>query len=465
MLFELIPFLLVGWLLVTPVLFLVTTTRTAILTAYLGAWMFLPWQGYRLAYFPDYDKVVATNLAVFLGILLFDNRQLFKFQPRWFDLILLGWLVLPIATSLANGLGLYDGLANVLSKIIVWGLPYLIGRIYFNDLASIRRLALALFVAGLVYTPFCLWEIRMSPQLNLQVYGYRPHNFFGSVRLGGYRPTVFMKNGLMLGMWMTITCLAGFWLWRSGAVRRLWGFPAWIFVAILGGTTILCRSAYAMFLLFLGLGVLFLTQWTRTRIFLVCFVLMVPVYMVGRSTGVLPKAPLLQLARALTNEARAQSLEHRLQQETIFVRHAMKRPIFGWGGWNRARPSKDEWQRGVDAFWVITTGTYGLLGLLTVTTLFLMPVVLLIRRYPAAQWHTPEVGAIAALCVVVGVQTYDNLLNAMYNPLIVVTVGGLLGLYASVQPAGARQLNRSAANRAPGAQAVPMHVAGQKTSS
>ena len=83
---------------------------------------------------------------------------------------------------------------------MTWGAPYLLGRLYFSEPAALRDLALATVSAALAYVPFCLWEIRMSPQLHAIVYGLQPFGFGQAIRFGGYRPSVFMTHGLMLGM-------------------------------------------------------------------------------------------------------------------------------------------------------------------------------------------------------------------------------------------------------------------------
>jgi len=36
-----------------------------------------------------------------------------------------------------NGSGVYDGLSVMLSQIVTWGLPYFIGRVYFDDLTMV----------------------------------------------------------------------------------------------------------------------------------------------------------------------------------------------------------------------------------------------------------------------------------------------------------------------------------------
>ena len=73
-----------------------------------------------------------------------------------------------------------------------------------------RALAAGIVAAGLVYVPFCLFEVKQSPQLHVIVYGYMPHDFGQQVRFGGYRPMVFLGHGLLVAFFMsTAMILAG----------------------------------------------------------------------------------------------------------------------------------------------------------------------------------------------------------------------------------------------------------------
>jgi hypothetical protein len=112
-------------------------------------------------------------------------------------------------SSLANGLGPYDGLSESLTTTLSRGLPYLFGRIYFGDPDSLLYFARAIIIGGLCYVVPCLYEMRMSSQILANVYGAGP---ILVVRMGGWRPNVFFATGLELGMWMTAVALTAWWL-------------------------------------------------------------------------------------------------------------------------------------------------------------------------------------------------------------------------------------------------------------
>src|SRR5688572_3893178 len=190
---SLVELALYGWVPVCLLLFGVLKPRHAVIASYLGAWLFLPMASFRVASLPDISKVTIASLGVMLGVAFFDPNKFLSFRFRWFDLPMLAWCLTPFASSMANGLGWWDGCSAIVQQLALWGFPYFIGRVYFTDWESFRELAVGLFIGGLIYVPLCLFEIRFSPVLHKRIYGYYQHSFIQHVRAGGYRPMVFMQ--------------------------------------------------------------------------------------------------------------------------------------------------------------------------------------------------------------------------------------------------------------------------------
>src|SRR5688572_7428679 len=132
----LVPITLYGWIGVAIALFAVLPPRRAVLAAYLLAWLFLPQAGIPFEGFPDLDKITATSLGALIGVIVFDGGRLFRFRPSWIDIPMAVWCLCNIPSSLTNAppLDLYDGVSGVVRDIFVWGIPYFVGRLYFNDL-------------------------------------------------------------------------------------------------------------------------------------------------------------------------------------------------------------------------------------------------------------------------------------------------------------------------------------------
>lgn len=425
---ALVPLTLFGWIPAVLALFALAPARWAVLAAFLIAWLFLPVAGYDVVGLPPYTKMTATSYGVLLGVALFDPSRLMAFRPSVWDVPMLVWCLVPFASSISNGLGAYDGASSVLHQSVTWGIPYFIGRLYFTSLPGLRDLAVGVVLGGLVYIPLCLYEIRMSPQLHDTIYGYRPHQFRQTRRFGGWRPMVFMQHGLAVGLFMAFSTVIAFWLWFSGGVKRLFGFPLWSAVGALGVTTVLCKSAFAVLAMIAAVGSLVTAKWFRTRLLVAALVVFAPVYMVARTAGGWSGRELLTIGRMI-NEQRAASLETRLNSEDRLTAKAFDRPLLGWGGHGR-NLVKDERGRNEaipDQFWTITLGTYGLVGLVSVTVILLAPPAWLTVREPLGSWLSPAFAPAVGLAMAVTIYMLDNLLNAMPNPIFVVAAGGLTG--------------------------------------
>lgn len=431
---------LAGWIFVVPLLFAMLKPRRAVLVAFFFAWLFLPEGGIALPGLPDLTKISATGFGALLGVLLFDARRVAGYRFSWVDVPIVVWCAVPLASSLANGYGLYDGASAVLTQAAVWGVPYLIGRLYFNDLKSLRELAIAVFVGGLIYVPLCLWEVRMSPQLHRMIWGYHPTPFGMTVRFGGYRPMVFMQHGLMVGLWMTSATLVGVWLWTSGSLKRIFALPMSLPVGALAVTTVLCKSTGALVLLIGGLGLLFAGRQIRTPLLLLAAVAVAPLYMGLRATGAWSGQNLVQMASML-DEERARSLAGRMENEDLLVERAKMKQMLGWGSWGDWRVKDEVTGKDItvsDGMWIITYGKTGLIGLCSLTATLLLPVLLLARRIRFANWAHHAAAAPAAMAVLLILYAIDNLLNAMLNPIFMLGAGALSGFYV-LAPAQARR--------------------------
>jgi hypothetical protein len=419
-----------SWPLVVLIMFAQRPRRRAVIWSMVIAWLFLPIADLKVPGIPDYSKMSATCYGVVLGILFFDLETIFKFKWRWVDLPVLLWCICPGISSLDNGLGPYDAASVVMYQTITWGIPYLIGRMYFPDAESLKELSLAIVIGGLIYVPLCLFEIRMSPTLHLWVYGYHQKNFAQEIRYGGFRPTVFMNHGLMVGMWMCMTTLIAGWLWWNGRLPKMWGVPAIVQVLLLAGTSVLCKSTGAIVLLAAGTAALLATAYLRTRIALVCLIIAAPLYIVLRCTGEWDGKSLVA-ASSVQGEDRSQSLDFRLRNENMLMEKALRQPLFGWGGWGRSRVY-DENGKDIsitDGLWIIALGNCGIFGLTVLTAFLLLPAILMVWRYPPHVWlSNPEFAAPAVCCVVTTLYMIDNIPNGMVNPIFTLIAGALCGM-------------------------------------
>jgi hypothetical protein len=424
---------LLGWPLVSLVLFSLLRPRRAVIASMILGWLFLPVASLKMAGVPEYSKMAATCLGTLLGILVFDLRRLLAFRPHWADLPMLVWCVSAFVSSVTNDLGVYDGVSAVFLQVVEWGLPYLFGRLYCSNLRSITLLAIGIFLGGLLYIPFCLYEIRMSPQLHTWLYGFHQHFFNQSIRFGGWRPTVFMSHGIMVGLWMAMASLSGIWLWMNGVLRTLFRIPLAWFLAPLLLTTVLCKALGGLVLLLVGLGVLMSMRWGWPRTAIVALALFPPLYCAIRIPRIWSGSELTDVS-ALVSTERASSLKFRLMNEDMLLDRASLRPVFGWARWGRARV-RDDIGRDIsitDGLWVIVFGNQGLVGLISMMAVFLAPVAGLWRAVRPAAWKHRLVAPAAAMCVMGLLFFVDNIFNDMDHPVYTMAIGGLCCFSAKV---------------------------------
>ena len=417
---------LLGWPLLALILFSLLRPRRAVLASMILGGLFLPVASLKIAGVPEYSKIAATGLGTLLGILIFDLRRLLAFRPHWADLPMAIWCLSPFVSSITNDLGAYDGLTAIYYQTLEWGLPYLFGRLYFSSLRSMGILAAGIFLGGLVYIPFCLFEIRMSPQLHTWLYGFHQHSFNQSYRFGGWRPTVFMYHGIMVGLWMAMASLSGIWLWLNGGLRSLFRIPLPWFLAPLLITTVLCKALGGLVLLLVGLMVLMSIRWGAPRMAILILALFAPLYCAIRIPRIWSGAELTDVS-ALVSAERASSLKFRLMNEDMLLERASMRPTFGWARWGRARVH-DDMGRDIsitDGLWIIVFGNQGLVGLSSMLAAFLVPVAGLWRAIRPAAWKHHLVAPAAAMCVMVLCFFVDNIFNDMNNPVYTLAMGGL----------------------------------------
>lgn len=430
----LVSFAMFGVIPLALALFATLPGRQAVVITVLFAWMVLPVVSYEISGLPDYTKITAMSVALILAMLAFDPGRILSFRPRWFDLPMIVWCLVPLASSLDNGLGAYDGLSAVLEHTLTWGLPYAVGRAYLGDLAGLRHLGLALIVAALAYSPLCLIEMRISPKLHTLVYGVTPRvnwerfEAFGPLQ---WKPVVFMEMAFSVTMLVGMGALVAFWMWWTGAKRYLGSLPMGWVALFLTTITVLCKVWSGNALTFLGMAVLPLTLRLRTQVFVVCLLVAPPLYIATRSSGKW-SGESFHAAVSDVSEARGSSLKTRLDNEDILVAKALERPAFGWGRWGRNRVL-DEAGKDVsitDGRWVLAIGQTGAVGLVALTLFLLLPLALFVKRYPPRMWSHGLIAPAAVVALMPALHMIDNLFNDFPNPIYFLAVGGVLSLRA-----------------------------------
>ena len=414
--------------------------RVAILLNFIGGWAVLPAAHY--AFSSDLDpywilgnslptdyfltKATVTGLTGLLWVLLFD-RQIFRsFRLTFWDLPMLMWCVVPLLSAIANPEFFGQGVVGLLYQLLAWGVPYVLGRLYFSDTASLRLAAKAFVIAGLLYVPICLIEIGAGPQFYAHLYGYQPHRWARAHRYFGFRPIGLLENGTQLGIWMATSALIAVWLWLRHTVDRILGLPtAWAAI-ILSVVTLLCQSGGSI-LLFVGLmPFVFVSRRYFPRVLAIFLALGILLFASLRLTNavsvraLIKRNPAAHSAAVFLKDIGRGSLVLRLEQDERTVDLALEQPILGsnqWDWWRNSglRPA---------GLWLLAFGMYGLFGLLALQAVQLIPVIRVVW-FPLARSDIEDLNLRHAFVAVILMTAIDNLLNsAMILPLLLV-IGGM----------------------------------------
>lgn len=427
---SLVPIALFGFIPLFFIAFLFQRSSRTVLYGFILGWLFLPVYTYEAEGFPDIDKLAVICFAIGLAVLLTNFGRLIRFRPHWIDLPMVLWCLVPIASSLSNGLGLYDGLSEAFAQTLSWGVPWFLGRIYFKTWDDLKGLAVGLVIGGLLYLPLLLFEMRFSPQLHRFVYGFHQHQFNQTLRFGGWRPMVFMQHGLMTAFWVSVVAITTTWMWYAGTIKKIWGIPiSWLSISFIL-MTVLMRSVNAWLWLILGLSLLFLSNYFRTKLFVWLVISIIPLYILGNMVELWPQETAIRVVTGLIGPERAQSLEFRYFNEAYLVERAREQILFGWAGWDRQHVFF-EWgpQRTIaDSLWVIVLGKFGFAGLLLMLSAVLLPIITFMNRFSPWTWSYPTAAPAAAFGIILILYMADGLLNAMLNPVYLLVAGAVVSV-------------------------------------
>ena len=466
------------WPVVTIVLFRTRPLNEALAWTIIGGYLLLPRiTVFDLPLLPAWNKDLVPSLfaAIMCYMVLASDRTKTRgamarsgtaqqlasvnenFTARRGQVLFWGLLLLlfgsPIITVLNNskpfvdgdrflaGLEVYDGLSANLDLLVAVA-PFFLARRFLYSAESQRALLKVLILAGLGYSLLALYEVRMSPQLNRDIYGFSPHRFLQHVRFGGYRPVIFLYHGIWVAIVLAAAALAAGALWREkkgpeGAGRWLLAC-FWLLI-----TLILCKSLTAIVIAVVLLPLVLFFSARMQLLAAAGIVSVVLIYPALRGADLVPTNQIYSVMASISRE-RADSLQYRFDAEDAMLAHANNKPLAGWGSGGRNRVTTEKNKTvATDGYWIIVTGVYGWLGyiaqfgLLGLSTVFLA----------ANRQRLGITAATAGLTVVLAGSMIDLLPNATMSPITWLIAGALMGRYqtasATTQPGTQRVPNPS----------------------
>ena len=448
-----------AWPVVTIVLFRRLSLQSAVLWSIIAGYLLLPERtGFDLPLVPAISKHTLPAIVAAIGCLIYAGRRSGPILPRGTTatapaptftvhrgrslfLLLVGLLFLtPVITVLTNGepvvwgekvisgLRVYD-IFSIEGELFLTLLPFFLARRFLYDEEGQEALLRILVAAALAYSLLVLWEVRMSPFLNKNIYGFFQHSFAQHARDGGWRPKVFLNHGLWLGIFEAMAVLSAVAMWRvrKGTSQR----AKWLVAAVYLFAVLVLTKALGAYLLALVFAPVILFLGVRAQLMVAAVVAGIAMtYPLLRGADLVPTDRLHRMALSFSEE-RGQSLQYRFDNEDILLDRANQKPLAGWGSWGRPRVSNEKGQTisTSDGYWIIVIGVYGWLGYIAQFGLMGMPLVL----YAMNRKRLGVSTATAGLGLVMAVSMIDLIPNGTMTALTWLVAGALFGRFQTLE--------------------------------
>jgi len=395
---------------------------------------------------PSLDKEAITYFSAFAGAAAASRLG----SPRhWVgpELTLSLLIVLAIAiTVLTNqdpsesggklepGFWIQDLVSQSLDIVIYTWLPFFVGRVLIRTGDDLRILLRAIVLGGLAYGALATVEVLLSLPFRSFQFSCRLFAvcYVPTIRWGTPQPVLFMENPLSLAMFLATAALAAAGLLRIAALPIGRGRSRFV-QALMLGAVVLCKNAAAIAYA-VSLSAVSARLSTRRTIALATLLSsFVMLYPLARFADLFPWEELTDMASAI-NEERMISLYGRFWEEDFVMSQMGDHLWFGWGTIDRVpdamnvkvieRNGAVGGDGGIDPYWVIIMGAFGVVGLELRFALLLLPV--FVAHWTFRRHSSPETKVlIATVAVIVAVRAIDLLPNGSWSNLPLFLSGAL----------------------------------------
>jgi len=426
-----------GWAVATWVMFRRCRPAVAVLGSFLGGWILLPVGSYPAGsadvVFPYWiiglalpsdmllTKAVGAPAAAFLGVLLFDRQALTRLRPVWLDAPVVLWCLWPAVAAAFADEPRPAPLLAIGYLAAAWGLPWLLGRVYFAPAEGRLLLVKGLVLSALACLPFSLVEGALGPLAYDAVYETHPFRADGAARYLGYRPIGFFEHGNQFGLWISLSALAALWLAISSRAA-LWRWAAAILVAM----ALAAQSVGAIALLALGVAGLGAFGLVRPRLLASGAALLIAIGGAVYLSGAIPFQAIAKdtaWGREIVNSIRGVgrgSFTWRIAQDQKLLADAVAQPVTGSAQW-------DWWRAKETRPWglsLLIVGQFGLGGLVLALATLLGPALRTAWAAPRGDAWRPE-GSRLLFASIAVLTVIDALLNSFIFFPAIVAAGAL----------------------------------------
>lgn len=382
------------------------------------------------------DKSSVPALVAF--ILVSSSKPKIKVRSSpWIAFHHLAFMVGRVGTVLTNQYPLLVGpgiilaglnKTNILTLCVnayLWVLvPFALARRVLRTTEGVVEFLRVMSNLGFLYTFLMIVELVMSPQINVWVYGYHQHDFAQTVRSGGYRPMVFMAQGLVCTMFLVCAILSTVTLGKLGEkLPYVTPFRRATFMTLILS---LCNSLGS---LIYGLVITPVLLFSPPRVIARFASIGVPLILAVPTFRALEWVPLDSIAAFFgdIDQSRADSLQYRFDMEEGALKKWEQQPWFGFSP-GRAATYNERGQRTsiYDGSWIIELVCYGYWGFLAFFSLLLAPVYVAGRETLRPLQQRERV-VLAGMMMLTLISTFELLINSYANNLLIVFAGSLFG--------------------------------------
>lgn len=280
---------------------------------------------------PDLEKNSVTFLGILLGTILFHPKSFDEFRVHPTDLLLIGMIQATILTSVVEQYGMRDGAVRSVQFMLAYCLPILLARLHLNTPTALRTFLIGIVVGACIYAPLAAFEWRVSPKINLMLYGYFQHDFKQFMRNGFFRPVVCFTDALRLGQYFAFAAFLALLPMRRDLVKLFGGWGRYVFLVPLAGVVL--SMSWGPQMLFVFLCALYIA-FTRQPWIMFALPMFMFLWLIGLFFGFEFGMDVVKDVENV-NAARAQSLGYRFNAMVRYKDLIMEKPFFGWGGAGR----------------------------------------------------------------------------------------------------------------------------------
>lgn len=374
---------------------------------------------------PALGKDQVAGISALIGCLFVKRIHLYYFGRTNLQKFLIFFLtVIPFVNTFFNtepvfngekfnpGLTPYDSITSIIAQYLFL-LPYIIGISVVSSYKDITKLINLFVYAGLIYSIFALIEVRLSPQLHTWIYGFFPHSFAQQVRMGGFRPVVFMGHGLLVAMFFM--CCAALAFIKARYTRSSSPNLDYSIFAFLTVVLLLCKTVSAFIWLIAFFVTFYIARYIGSKILWALFFAFLA-YPLLSILSLVPHESILEVVFSFSEEKYG-SLKLRFMNEIQLLAHTQEKWFIGWGGWNRNRLHDSV----TDGYWIIAYSKYGFFYFAAIFSLFIMPIL----HDQSHQTSVNKKVSDATACLMI-VLVFDQLINSSLGHSWLWFIAGLI---------------------------------------